>query len=368
MLAVLPLPRLAFGAGALSSLPSELAMLGVDRPLLISDRGLERVGTVAAALRLLPGTVAQYLDVPENPTAAAVDAGYARYKSGTCDGIVALGGGSVIDTAKMVAALAAGGARLAVDLIGKPNLIGRGVAPLVAVPTTIGTGSESSPVSALHVEPHLPAIGTRGPQLVPRVAICDPDLARTLPRRLIAATGIDALSHCFEGYFAEPANPIVDAIALDGLVRAFTSLRAALEPDGEDARTSLMAAAFAGGVAIHKGLGPAHAIALSCGDQDLHHGVLVAAVLPSTVGLVASHIPAKADRIAAALGLSGPHELAASLVTLIHSLDLPSSLEAAGYRIKSLDALLDGVVASPFNRTSAYVPTRDQYRSIICAV
>ncbi len=368
MIAVLPLPRLAFGAGAIAALPGELSALGVDRPLLLSDRGLERAGTVATVLRLLPETVARYLDVPENPTAAAVDAGYAAYRDGRCDGVVALGGGSVIDTAKMVAALAAGGGRPAIDLIGRPDLIGPGVAPLVAVPTTVGTGSESSPVAALHAEPTLPAVGTRGPRLVPRVAICDPDLARTLPRRLIAATGIDALSHCLEGYFAEPANPIVDAIALDGLARAFADLPAALEPDGDAARASLMAAAFAGGAAIHKGLGPAHAVALSCGDQDLHHGVLVAAVLPATIGLVAAHMPSKAARIATVLGLRGPGALTAALGSLIGALGLPSDLRATGYRARSIDALVDTIVASPFNRTSAYVPTRDEYRSIVGAV
>ena len=368
MMALLPLPRLAFGAGAIAALPNELTGLAVERPLLISDRGLERAGTVAVVRRLLAGSVALYLDVPENPTAAAADAAYAAYRDGRCDGVVALGGGSVIDTAKMVAALAAGGARPAIELIGRPDLIGPDMPPLVAIPTTIGTGSESSPVSALHAEPGRPAVGTRGPRLVPRVAICDPDLARTLPRRLIAATGIDALSHCLEGYFAEPANPIVDAIALDGLARAFADLRAATEPDGDAARASMMAAAFAGGAAIHKGLGPAHAVALSCGDQDLHHGALIAAVLPAVIGLVASHVPVKAARIAATLGLRGPQDLVPALASLIEALGLPPDLRAAGYRARSIDALVETIVASPFNRTSAYVPTPAEYRSIVGAV
>ena len=130
-----------------------------------------------------------------------------------------------------------------------------------------------------------------------------------------------------------------------------------------------MAAAFAGGAAIHKGLGPAHAVALTCGDQDLHHGVLVAAVLPATIGLVAAHVPAKAARIAAALGLRGPGDLAEALASLIKTLGLPSSLQATGYRARrSVDALVEAILASPFNRTSAYVPTRDEYRSIVGAI
>ena len=183
MLTSLPLPRLVFGPGALSSLASELQTLGVRRPLLISDRGLERAGAVAAVLRASPAPAAQYLDVPENPTAAGADAGFAAYREGSCDGVVALGGGSVLDTAKIVAALAAGGVAKAADLLGKSDLVGPGTAPVIAIPTTVGTGSDSSPVAALHFVAGGPGTGTRSPHLVPRLAILDPDLARTLPPR-----------------------------------------------------------------------------------------------------------------------------------------------------------------------------------------
>ena len=367
MMPVLPLPRLVFGAGALASLPGELAWLGVRRPLLLSDRGLERAGAVAAAARVLPPGAAQHLEVPENPTLAGADAAFATYRDAACDGIVALGGGSVLDTAKFVAALAGGGPARAADMQGKPERIGLLVAPLVAIPTTVGTGSESSPVAALHDVAGGPAVGTRSPRLVPRVAICDPDLARTLPRQLVAATGIDALSHCIEGFFSEPANPIIDALALDGMARAYAAITAAVEGN-EAARGELMAAAFAGGAAIHKGLGPAHALALACGDQDLHHGVLVAAALPHTVALVTPHAPAKADRVAAALGLPGRTALVDALRTLGAALGLPTSYREAGYRAVSVDALVEGMAASPFNRASPYKPTADDYRAILEAL
>ncbi len=364
MFPVLPLPRLLFGAGALGSLPDELALLGVTRPLLLSDRGLERAGATARAALVLPAGTVQHLDVPENPTLAGADAAHAAYRDGRCDGVVALGGGSVLDTAKFVAALAGGGLASAAELQGRPERIGLHVAPLVAIPTTVGTGSESSPVAALHDDPGSPGIGTRSPRLVPRVAICDPDLARTLPRRLVAATGIDALSHCLEGFFSEPANPVVDALALDGLARAYGAIAAAVEGD-DAARGSLMAAAFSGGAAIHKGLGPAHAVALCCGDQDLHHGMLVAAALPHTVALVAPHAPAKADRVAAALGLPDRVGIADALRALNARLGLPASYREAGYRAKSVDGLVDSMVASPFNRASPYKPTAGDYRTIL---
>ncbi len=364
MVPVLPLPRLVFGAGALSSVPGELSLLGVRRPLLLSDRGLERAGAVANAARVLPADTVQHLDVPENPTLAGADAAFAAYREGGCDGIVALGGGSVLDTAKFVAALAGGGPASAADMQGKPERIGANVAPLVAIPTTVGTGSESSPVAALHDHTGGRAVGTRSPRLVPRVAVCDPDLARTLPRRLIAATGIDAMSHCLEGFFSEPANPVIDALALDGLTRAYAAITAAVAGD-DAARSSLMAAAFAGGAAIHKGLGPAHAVALACGDQDLHHGVLVAAALPYTVALVAPHAPAKADRAAAALGLPSGAGIPDALRALNAVLGLPASYREAGYRAASVDVLVDSMAASPFNRASPYKPTADDYRTIL---
>jgi 4-hydroxybutyrate dehydrogenase len=360
------MPRLVFGEGALDQLADELLLLGVERPLLISDRGLEKAGIVAMVQRAAPSFAEAFLDVPENPTAAGADAAVASYRAAKCDGIVALGGGSVLDTTKLVAALAILDGSAA-QLIGKPERILR-VAPLIAIPTTLGTGSESSPVAALHFEASGPPVGTRGPLLVPRVAICDPALTRTLPRHLIAATGIDALSHCIEGFFAEPANPVIDALALDGAARVVASIHAALEPQGDEARASLMAAAFAGGAAIHKCVGPAHAVALTCGDQQAHHGTLVGIALPHTTRLLARHLPEKAARLAAAMGLSGGDQIADALSALIRSLDLPMTLTAAGYRVDDPAALIGALVASPVNRSSPYAPSRDEYSAVVAEI
>ncbi|MEY2925767.1 MAG: hypothetical protein RL367_244 [Pseudomonadota bacterium] len=359
----LVLPRLVFGEGSISQLAGELLLLGVKRPLLISDRGLEMAGIVALVQRAAPVLAAVFLDVPENPTAAGADAAMASYRAASCDGIVAMGGGSVLDTAKLVSALAdlEGGAA---QLIGKPERI-LGVAPLIAIPTTVGTGSESSPVAALHIDVSSLPVGTRSPLLVPRVAICDPALARSLPRHLIAATGIDALSHCIEGFFAEPENPVIDALALDGAARVIASIHAALEPHGDAARASLMAAAFAGGAAIHKGVGPAHAVALTCGDQDVHHGTLVGIALPHTTRLLASNLPEKAGRLAAAMGLGDGDQIADTLAALIRSLGLPMTLGAARYRINDPASLVLALVASPVNRVCPYVPTVEDYRAIV---
>ena len=368
MVPVFPLPRLIFGFGARTLLMAELKLLGVEKPLLLSDAGLERVGLVDEVARSLPQTTVRWANVPENPTAAGADEAFAVYRSEGCDGVVALGGGSVIDTAKFVAAMASGGARLSSELLGRPDLIGANVAPLIAIPTTVGTGIESSPVSALHLAPDTIPVGTRSPRLVPRLAVCDPELARSLPPRLIAATGMDALSHCLEGFFAEPANPLVDALALDGLAKAYHAIPGAMRPDGDEHRAALMAAAFAGGAAIHKGLGPAHAVATACGDQDLHHGTMIAIALPFTAELIAIHAPEKANRAAAALGLSSGADIAGALRDLNAVLDFPLSYRQAGYAPHSLQALVDEMLRSHFNRTSPYAPTEKDYRQIAHAL
>ena len=368
MTPALTLPRLVFGPGKLATLPDELALFGVTRPLLISDHGLESVGLVAQVSRAAPAIAAQFLDVPENPTAAGADGAAAAWHNANCDGIIALGGGSVLDTAKQVAALVTSGLRHAAEQIGRPDLISRNVAPLIAIPTTIGTGSESSPVTALHLVAGGPSIGTRSPWLVPKVALCDPDLARSLPPRLIAATGIDALSHCIEGYLANSDHPVIDVLALDGVARVMTSIHAAMLPTGDAPRASLMAAAYAGGVAIHKGLGPAHAIALACADQHVHHGTIIAIALPHTTNLLVAHAPEKAARLRHAMGLTAGADIGAALQALIGALGIAGSLGAAGYRMVARDAMVAAMVASHFNRTSVYAPSPREYGMILDAI
>ncbi len=365
MAAVLPLPRLVFGFDRIGDLAGELALLGVRRPLLLSDRGLVKAGAAARVLQEMPPISSQYFDIPENPTTAGADAAYAVYCGDACDSIVALGGGSVLDTAKIVAAMAGCGVADATALLQNPGSINRHIVPLIAIPTTVGTGSESSPVAALHFNEHGMAIGTRSPFLVPRVAICDPSLTRSLPPRMIAATGFDALSHCLEGLFAEPEHPIIDALAQDGLTQAFKHLFAGTQSGGDAARAGLMAAAFAGGAAIHKGLGPAHAVAIVCGDQGLHHGALIAAALPLTMALLIPHAPAKATRAAAALGLASAAEIPAALRALTNQLGLPDSLRSAGYRPGDVGEMAQAMQQSHFNRTSPHAPSAMEYRAIV---
>ena len=161
---------------------------------------------------------------------------------------------------------------------------------------------------------------------------------------------------------------MADALALDGARRVFKSVHAALEPDGEDARSSLMAAAFAGGAAIHKGLGPAHAVALSCADQHVHHGALIGVALPHTVRLLMPHCTPKIAALGRALGLGAGQDLAGTVLGLVRSLGLPTTLKAAGYRIDDAERLADDMAQSHFNRTSPYAPTRTEYAALLSEI
>ena len=262
----LQLPRILFAIGAADSLPGELTALAVRRPLLVTDQGLVACG-VAGRIRALLPNAAVFDTTPENPVYAGSDAALAAYRAAGCDGVVALGGGSVIDTAKFVAVLACQGGTTA-GLAEHTQPITDDVAPLIVLPTTAGTGSETSPDAGIHPAPNTRSRGISTPALIPRVAICDPGLTVTLPPRLTAGTGLDALSHCIEGYLSITDCAPAKAMALDGMRRAWRAVAHATAR-GEDltAREEMMLAALAGGVAIGLGLGPAHAIAITCGDQ-----------------------------------------------------------------------------------------------------
>ncbi len=365
-------PRVIFDHGAIRALPAELAQLGVTRPLVVTDQGLVRAGLLERLLAVFPSGDRPVLfdAIPENPTAAGVDAAFALYQSAGCDGVVALGGGSVLDSGKGVAVLAGhvdqewGGACIA--YMGHPERITHRVAPLIAIPTTAGTGSEASHGSGIHPTETTRAIGLNSAWITPRVAICDPDLTQSLPRHLIAQTGMDALSHCIEGFLATQRNPLLDAVALDGIKRVHEWVeRATEDPSDREARWQMMLAALAGGMAIPKGLGPIHAIAGTLGDQGLHHGLLVTLAMPPVLRLHTHHVPERMGLLAEAMGVGTGHEVADEIAALNHRLGLPATLGAAGYKTTDLDELAQSVSESRFNIFSPYRPTPAESKAIL---
>ena len=361
------LPRIVMGSGCVVGLADELSALGIVRPLLLSDAGLARAGHLDRVATILEGRCEVFSDVPENPTSAGVDAAAERFAAGSCDAVVALGGGSVIDTGKLVAVIAAQGG-VPGDYLGRPGQV-KSAMPVVVIPTTAGTGSDSSPDAGIHPDAHSLSSGITSRHVVPRLALCDPELTATLPPALTAATGLDAISHCIEGYLAIGDNPLADVLALDGLSRAWGWIEKATH-DGSDlqARAHMMLAAFEGGVAIAKGLGPAHAIAISCGDQGLHHGRLSALGLLAMLDFMLIKQPAKMEALAMALNIPDPCDIADALRGLMRRLGLPLTLAEIGYRMGSLDRLTELCSESHFNMTTPFRPSKAEYRGMLSSI
>jgi 4-hydroxybutyrate dehydrogenase len=311
--------------GAVQMLKSECQRVGITRPLVVTDAGVKAAGVLQKALDQLNGLACTVFDqTPSNPTEAAVRAAAALYKSANCDGLIAVGGGSAIDCAKGVAIAATHEGPLthyATIEGGSPRITER-VAPLIAVPTTSGTGSEVARGAIIIVDDHR-KLGFHSWHLVPKSAICDPELTLGLPPMLTAATGMDAIAHCMETFMAPAFNPPADGIALEGLRRGWGAIEAATKNGANrDARLNLMCASMHGAMAFQKGLGCVHSLSHSLGGVNprLHHGALNAMFLPSVVrfNAVAESIQ-KEDRLARmahAMGLALGSDVADALTDM----------------------------------------------------
>lgn len=361
------LPRALIGFGAIDALAGALAEEGIRRPLLVTDPGLVAIG---AADRLATAmgsgcTPMRYAGVTENPLFADADRGLEAYRDGGCDAVVALGGGSVIDTAKFIALLVTNGGRVA-DYAGVPGAAFGKPAPLVAVPTTAGTGSESNGAAGIHPTADATAVGIFSHLTIPRLVVLDPALTVSLPPRLTAATGVDALSHCIEGFLSRHEPPLAGSLALDGVGRVMRWIRRAVA-DGTDkeARYEMLVAAYAGGGAISMGLGPAHAIAIVCGDQGFHHGMLSGIGLIATLDSAAHRQSKRAAELRRAMGLAPEQSLSRAVADLMTELQLPTTLGELGYRIDDLQALALEAHRNFFNETAYHHPSPDEYRLLI---
>jgi alcohol dehydrogenase class IV len=368
MTVLLNLPKVHFDFGALSALDAELNNLGIGRPLIITDRNLVECGVLDKALSSLPrdNGFPIFDEIPENPTVEGVEKACQRYMQEGCDGVVAVGGGSVIDSSKAVA-LRAGHDGPISQYASHPEKITDATAPIISIPTTAGTGSEITFGAGIHPDSSTPSMNIGSLYFVPRVAICDPELAMTLPPGLTAGTGMDALGQCVEAYLATGNNPPIDAVAMDGVQRSFTYIEKAVE-DGfdRDARWHMMMAALEGGIGIHKGLGSAHAIANTLGDQGLNHGILVTVALPGVLRFVEDYV---ADRMTAlatkAFGLQTGSQVPQAIEQLNRRIGLPTTLRELGYVVTDLDRAAELCVGSKFNETAPRVPTHEEYKMII---
>lgn len=341
-----------FDYGAVKGLGAALRRLGVKRPLLVSDAGLKAAGLIERVMSEIPeGPAAVFDTAPINPSEAACRATAAAYRAGDCDGLVALGGGSPIDLAK--------GAGLVLTHDGPLARYGasqRGtrhigpIAPLIAIPTTAGTGSEVS-VGAMVILDDGRKETIISPHLIPALAICDPELTLGLPAGLTAATGMDALTHCVEAVLSTMIHPPAEAIGLDGVERLFARgwlARAVADGSDREARWQVMMGSFQGALAFVKGLGAVHGLSHGLGrlaDLKLHHGTLNAILLPHALAMLAGHAEEKLARLRKAMELAPGADVAEAIANLNARIAIPASLGAIGVRSEHLALSLDYAVS-----------------------
>ena len=364
------LTTIEFGAGTASALPDQLAAVGIARPLIVSDHGLAATGLVERIARLCPPGCPVFLDVPANPTEAASRAALAVYKAHTCDGICAVGGGSPIDLAKCVALLADHSAPLEsyAAIYGGISRITSSVPPVIAIPTTAGTGSEVGRAALITLEDGR-KLGFISPHLIPRRAVCDPELTIGLPPFLTAVTGLDALSHCIETYLSPRFNPPAEAIALDGAGRIWRNIGAACV-NGRDlhARTEMMIGALEGGLTFQKGLGAVHALSHALGglkQLSLHHGTLNAILLPPVLRFNTGHVGDRMSRLNAAMGLAAGADLAAEIEALNERLNVPKGLKTLGVSSDALPWVIERALEDHSHATNPRPVTREDYACLL---
>ncbi len=367
MTILLNIPRIHFDFGAVRVLAKELDKTGIVKPLILTDQNLIRCGILEKVMSAFPADCQPPIfdETPENPIVEAIEKATAIYLQQGCDGAVAIGGGSVIDSAKAVAFRSCHPGPIS-QYEKQPEKITKATAPIIAIPTTAGTGSEVTFGAGVHQDSDKPAMNLGSPYFIPKVAICDPELTMTLPPDLTAGTGMDALCQCIEAYLAAGNNPPVDAIALDGMQRAFTYIeRAVADGSDREARWNMMMAGLEGGMSIHKGLGSGHAIANTLGDQGYNHGILVSIVMPSVLHFLENQVGERLNTIARTLGLQEGSQVASAIEQLNQRIGLPTTLQKLGYSMGDINQAAEICADSIFNETALYVPTGDEYRMII---
>lgn len=353
------LNRIWFGDGARQRLGPELDHHGVRRPLLLSDAGLVASGVLDVVRPHARGIAGQFLDVPSNPTQAAVRTAVEEYRRRDCDGVVAVGGGSVLDCAKAVALAVTHDGELEQYSVETPGAlrVSDRMTVVVAVPTTAGTGSEIGRGAAITLDSGRKAVYLSR-NLIPRAAICDPELTHGLPPWLTAATGIDAFSHALEAFTAATVNPPADAVALDAIARLRHHLPTVVE-DGADrhGRWQVMMGAVEAAMTTWKGLGSAHALSMPLERFELHHGTAIGLLLPHTFGYAVRTLSSdRVARLSTALGCDPDADsVVRSVAELVERLEMPRSLADFSVSADDLDAIAAEAAATTFHR-SAPVP------------
>ncbi|HEY1130058.1 MAG TPA: iron-containing alcohol dehydrogenase [Roseateles sp.] len=377
MAQILHVTRIEFEFGASRLLPAECERAGMRRPLVVTDAGVRAAGVLDRALAAFSEPPAVFDRTPPNPNEAAVRLAVEQLREQGCDGLIAIGGGSSIDLAKGVAIAATheGPLKRWATIEGGAVDISAKVLPVIAVPTTAGTGSEVARGAILIVDDGR-KLGFHNWALLPKAAICDPELTLALPPALTAATGMDAIAHCIETFLAPAFNPPADGIALEGLRRGWQSIeRATHDGQDRDARLDMMCASVHGALAFQKGLGAVHSLSHALGGLEprLHHGTLNAVFLPAVIRFNAEADSVRREdrvaRLAQAMGLAGrdAEAVASAIAALNARLGLPGGLAAMGVAPGLDERIVERALLDHCHKTNPRIASADDYRTLLAA-
>jgi 4-hydroxybutyrate dehydrogenase len=360
------LTRIEFGEGQIGRLAEFLDALAIKRPLIATDKGLLATGLVQKAADLAKRPVTIFDATPANPTEEAVLAAHKVYQEEACDGIIGLGGGSALDLAKAVRLLTGHEPPLAQYTLvaGGLQRIHSRICPLVAIPTTSGTGSEVGRAAVI-ITAEGRKLGIISPHMLPSIALCDPELTYGLPPDLTAATGMDAISHCLETYMASAFNPPADAIAMDGLTRGWRALEPAVaNGTNKAARNDMMVCALEGAMAFQKGLGAVHALTHPLGairQLNLHHGTLNAVLMPAVLRFNREVIGGKWD-VLARFFCDDPSQ---AIEKLNKRLDIPTGLGAMGVTEAMMQSVAHEALKDHCHVTNPRIASAEDYLAIM---
>lgn len=363
--------QVQFAFGAIELVQQECERIGIRRPLVVTDAGVRATGIVDRVIAKLadPAAAEVFDQTPPNPNEAAVRQAATLYRAGGYDGIIAVGGGSSIDLAKGVAVCGThdGPLKQFAVIEGGAARITAATAPVIAIPTTAGTGSEVGRGAILILDDGR-KVGVLSPHLIPKSAICDPELTLGLPPLMTAATGMDAIAHCLETFMSPAFNPPADGIALDGLRRGWLHIeRAMREPGDREARLNMMSASMQGAMAFQKGLGCVHSLSHSLGgiNPRLHHGTLNAIFMPAVIefnaGSETMRAEDKLNRIAQAMQLAGPAQIIPSLKAMTERLGLPTGLAQLDVTTDMFAKIITGALADHSHKTNPREASQSDY-------
>ena len=367
--------QVKFGAGRIKELPDVCKSLGIKKPLLVTDYGLSDLPMVTQLIEQCENAglnIKMFKDVKSNPTGENVEAGLAAYIAGKHDGVIAFGGGSSLDAGKAIA-LMVGQTHGLWDFedVGDNwlNVNESTVAPIIAVPTTSGTGSEVGRASVIHdVVENVKKIIFH-PKMLPQVVIADPELTLGLNVKMTAATGMDALSHNLEAYCAPGYHPMADGIALEG-IRLIKENLVTVVKDGDDidARGHMIVASMMGATAFQKGLGAMHALAHPLGAiYDAHHGLLNAILMPYVLKHNQKSIDDRIQRLAKYIDLKDTSfdGFINWIIDLRKVIGIPNNLSDIGIDKDKVDKITEMAMEDPSNGGNPLKMTQADYQKIL---